>query len=55
MLRHDMKNDSMAEKIGIDRSTFSMKLNGKREFTGTEIYKMLEIFNCTFEQLFFEN
>lgn len=42
----------LAEKIGISTPTYIDKENGKRPFNLFEIKKMLQIFNCKFEDIF---
>lgn len=37
----------------MDPSTLSMKINGKRDFTKTEIDKIIEIFQLPYEEIFF--
>lgn len=38
-----LKNYFIAEKVGIDRGSLYNKLNGKTEFTMTEIIKLCEV------------
>lgn len=38
-----LKNYFIAEKVGIDRVSLYNKLNGKTEFTMTEIIKLCEV------------
>ena len=46
----DIQND-LAEVIGISVAAFNYKLNGKREFTTTEIQKIRERYNLTDEEV----
>mgnify|MGYP003309797239 CR=1 FL=1 len=50
-------NKEFAEKVQINPVTFSKKLNGKVDFTLSEVKKITEFFNCSFtiEYLFEEN
>lgn len=58
-IEHGFTQQDMAELLGISVSSFNMKLNGKREFTITEIQKIVKWFGLPFEkifpELFFEN
>lgn len=44
----------MAKILNIGISTYICKENGKREFTLEEIYKLMNYFNCEFEDLFMD-
>ena len=46
------KQSELAQKLGIYPSTYNYKENGKSEFTASEIKKLQEIFNLTFNQIF---
>lgn len=51
---HNMTNNDFAQKIGIGVTSFSLKLNGKREFTASEISRIASELN-TPVQYFFNN
>lgn len=44
MIKRDIKSKDLAEKLGIDDSSFSLKLNNKRKFTEAEISVLFNIF-----------
>ncbi len=44
MIKRDIKSKELAEKLGIDNSSFSLKLNNKRKFTEAEISVLFNIF-----------
>ena len=44
MIKKDIKSKKLAEKLGIDDSSFSLKLNNKRKFTESEISVLFSIF-----------
>jgi len=44
MIKRDIKSKELAEKLGIDDSSFSLKLNNKRKFTEAEISILFNIF-----------
>lgn len=48
-----LNQKDMAEKLNITSNSYSRKEIGKQEFTYTEIIKILKIFNCKFEDVFF--
>lgn len=50
--QHNMTQSELAQKLGIYNSTYNYKENGKSEFTASEIKKLQEIFNLTFDQIF---
>lgn len=53
-----LKMGHIAEKLGIRLGTFSRKVNGKAEFTGTEIQRLSGILGFTNDQrdhIFFSN
>lgn len=54
--RIGITNKDFAEKVKINPVTFSRKLNGKVDFTLSEMKKIAEVFNCEFtlEYLFEE-
>ena len=44
--------NQLAEYLKISRNTLSRKIRQETEFTLSEIYKILEFFNCNFEDIF---
>ena len=44
MYKKKMKSKQLAEKLGIDSSSLSLKLNGKRRFSETEISTLTSLF-----------
>jgi len=54
MSLHKLKQSDIADKLGIDLSTFNLKINGKRDFTITEIEKIKALFNLPYEEIFFD-
>ena len=44
MIKKDIKSKDLAEKLVIDDSSFSLKLNNKRKFTESEISDLFSIF-----------
>lgn len=49
-----LRQEDMAEKLGITLTTYSLKENGKREFIGSEILRILNILNCRYEDIFLQ-
>lgn len=45
----------IADKLGISKSTYNLKENGKREFTETEMRILSMIFGKSLDELFFNN
>ena len=43
----------LAEKLGIDLSTYNRKENGIQDFTLTEIQNLMYYLDCSFEDIFF--
>lgn len=43
---------NVAQILGISITAYVQKENGKRQFTLLEIYKLCDIFNCSFNELF---
>ena len=55
-IENDLKNETVAKILGISKQSLSMKLNNKREFKVSEIYKLKSILNINFvdfETIFF--
>ena len=44
MIKRNMKSKQLAEKLGIDCSSLSLKLHGKRSFSETEISTLTSLF-----------
>lgn len=51
MKEKGIKQKEAAEKIGISRTTFNLKLNGKYKFTADEILKLARLLGTTVENL----
>lgn len=47
-----MKQTDLAKKLHISSATYSLKENGKADFTLSEAIKLAQIFNCTLNDLF---
>lgn len=45
----------MAQMLNISYSTYSMKENGNRDFTISEIEKIRDLFGLSYEQIFFDD
>lgn len=43
---------NVAQILGISITAYVQKENGKRQFTLLEIYKLCDIFKCSFNDLF---
>lgn len=50
-----LKQDFIAEKIGIDRTELSAYINNKRTPTLKRAKKIADYFNLKIEELFFDN
>ena len=50
--KHNMTQFDLTQKLGIYASTYNYKENSKSEFTASEIKKLQEIFNLTFDEIF---
>ena len=58
MVANGITLNELAEKIGINRSSLSYKINNKVEFTSSEIAKVQKALNMSIEQrdkIFFAN
>lgn len=55
LIENGLTQIDLAEKLEIDQSTLSLKLNGRRQFLQKEIEKILSLFNKPYEEIFFEN
>ena len=54
---NNINQDRMAELLGIGKTTYVFKENGKKEFKLSEVKKIKEIFNLSsseVEQIFFD-
>lgn len=47
MAELNLKHQDMAKALGICKATFSLKINGRREFTRSEIQTMMLLLNIT--------
>lgn len=45
----------IADKLGVSKSTYNLKENGKREFTETEMRILSIIFGKSLDELFFND
>lgn len=50
--QHNLRQIDVAKKLGVSISTYSQKEQGIREFTVSEINKILELFNVSYEEIF---
>lgn len=55
ILSKGLTQADMANLLAIDPSTFNLKVNGKRDFTITEIEKIKEILCLKYEEIFFDS
>lgn len=53
MIMSGHTQESIAKSIGIDRSTFSSKINGHGEFTLPECQMIAKLLNKTLDEIFF--
>ncbi|MEY8229967.1 helix-turn-helix transcriptional regulator [Blautia coccoides] len=51
MGRHDLTIKELAVKLGLSSNSVSFKLNGKREFTLSEIEHIANMFGCSLDYL----
>lgn len=47
LIENNLTNEDMSKKLGISKQSFSMKINNKREFKTSEIYKLVCLLNLT--------
>lgn len=47
LIENNLTNEDMSKKLGISKQSFSMKINNKREFKTSEIYKLVCLLNIT--------
>lgn len=59
LVENNLTNEDIAKKLGISKQSFSMKINNKREFKVSEIYKLSLLLNlsnsCDVITIFFAN
>lgn len=55
MAKHGFIGRDMANLLDITESMFSQKLTGKYQFKKSEIDKIIDLFNKTYEEIFFTN
>lgn len=53
MIENGLTQADMSKILGINASTFSKKINGKKDFTITEIETIKDYFNLPYEEIFF--
>lgn len=46
--------EQLADKLGITKDCYFRKENGKTDFYLDEVRKILEVFDCKFEDIFFD-
>ena len=51
MGRHDLTIKELATNLGLSTNSVSFKLNGKREFTLSEIERIASLFDCSLDYL----
>lgn len=51
MVRFGDTGETLAEALGINRTTLSMKMNGQRSFTQTEIAIIIRRYSLTHEEV----
>lgn len=49
--RYDKTQNDLADLLGLTYQTISIKLNGHKDFTQTEIFKIMVMFNLTPEEV----
>ena len=49
--RYDKTQNDLADLLGLTYQTVSIKLNGHKDFTQTEIFKIMVMFNLTPEEV----
>ncbi|AZO96132.1 helix-turn-helix transcriptional regulator [Halocella sp. SP3-1] len=52
MVEKNKKQRDMANHLGISLNSFNNKVNGNRDFTETEINKILKLFETEYEYVF---
>lgn len=51
MIENGFNQLKLSQELGITRTTFNLKLNGKRKFTQDELVKMAHILNVEITKL----
>lgn len=51
MKRHDLTLKELATNLGLSTKSITFKLNGKREFTLSEIERIANMFGCSLDYL----
>lgn len=51
LVEHGMTQDQLAEMLNITLQSMNLKINNKREFWGSEIFKIKQYFKLTPEQV----
>lgn len=51
MVEQGLTNDTVAKTIGISKQSFSLKANNKREFTISEVYKIMKLLQLTEQEV----
>lgn len=54
-VKNNIVQQDMADMLDINYSTYSLKENGIRDFTITEIQKIIELFGLPYEEIFFDD
>lgn len=49
--RYGQTQNDLADLLGITYQSVSIKLNGKKDFTQSEIYRIIKFYNLTAEQV----
>lgn len=52
---YNLSMEDMAKKLNISKNAYFQKENGYTPFYLEEIKKILDIFNCNFNDIFFKN
>jgi len=55
MIIHGLKQEDMANILRIDKSSFNLKINGRRAFVKPEIDEIIKLFGQTYEEIFFDD
>ena len=50
---HDFNQQDIADYLGIQKTTYNNKENGKNDFTVTEAKQLAELFNSSIDDIFF--
>ncbi|SCJ53375.1 Helix-turn-helix domain [uncultured Clostridium sp.] len=50
-----LKQKDISDYLGIALQTYCNKENGNREFSLSEAKKLSDLFNCTIDEIFFDN